>query len=301
MSKFAIWVLATRPQFFTVTILPIVLGSTIAWHHHHQFTLSYFLLALFAGILLHAGINVLNDYFDHLNQTDEINLTPLTPFAGGSRMIQQGLLSAKQTYYYGISLLFSAVLIGSYLIVATGLTLLWIGFIGVFSGYFYSAPPLFLNGKGLGELLVGLNFGILMVLGAYYIQVQQINMIVLFISLPISLLVTAILYINEFPDYLADKQVGKKTLVVRLGKEKACFIYTVLIILNFIMIGIGLLCQYIPWLAISSFLLLPLGLTAIKTLHQHYAQPTALLPAIKKTILLHTVISLILIISFFSL
>lgn len=300
MSKLTIWILATRPQFFTVTILPIILGISIAWYHYHHINLTYFLLALLAGILLHASINVLNDYFDHLNQTDEVNTTPLTPFAGGSRMIQQDLLSPQQTYSYGIILLIFAIVIGCYLIIKTGFTLFWIGLIGILSGYFYSAPPLFLNGKGLGELLVGLNFGILMVLGAYYTQTQQINMIVLCISLPISLLVTAILYINEFPDYLADQQVGKNTLVVRLGRKRACSVYNGLILINFIMIGIGVLCQYIPWLAISSFVLLPIGLTAIHTLRQHYAEPTALLPAIKKTILLHTLISLILIISFIS-
>lgn len=300
MSKLTTWVLATRPQFFTVTILPIILGTSIAWYHEHHINLAYFLLALLAGILLHASINVLNDYFDHLNQTDEVNTTPLTPFAGGSRMIQQALLSPQQTYFYGIILLIVAIVIGCYLIIETDFTLFWIGLVGVLSGYFYSAPPLFLNSKRLGEILVGLNFGILMVLGAYYLQTQQINMIVFCISLPISLLVTAILYINEFPDYLADKQVGKNTLVVRLGRKRACSVYNSLIIINFIMIGIGVLCQYIPWFAVSSFILLPVGLTAISTLRQHYAEPIALLPAIKKTILLHTLISLILIISFIS-
>jgi len=292
------WIMATRPQFFTVIILPIALGTAIAWHSQKVFLPLYFCLSLLAGILIHASINVLNDYFDHLNKSDEFNETPLTPFAGGSRMIQKGIFSAAETYRYGMLLLIMAVSIGLFLVWARGLTLLWIGLIGVLSGYFYSAPPFSFQSRGLGEILVGLNFGILAVLGAYYVQTQTLTLVAVIAALPLAILVMAILYINEFPDYAADKEAGKKTLIVRLGKVRARPIYTLLIGLNFIAIALGVMYNSLPLFSLISLLALPLGWFAIKTLYACYNKSTALIPAIKNTIMLHTLVSVLLILGF---
>lgn len=292
------WFMATRPQFFTVIILPIILGTAFAWYEQHSFSFLYFIWALLAGIICHAAVNVFNDYFDHLNKTDIYNQTPLTPFAGGSRMIQNGLLTPTQTYYFGLTLLLLAVILGLALVWTRGLSLLWIGLIGILSGYFYSAPPFFFNGRGLGELLVGLNFGILSVLGAYYVQVQMLHLQPIIIAIPISCLVAAILYINEFPDYFADKQAGKKNLVVRLGKAQARWLYVLLISISFISIIISVFYQQLPPTGLFSLLTIPLAMLAIRVLFRHYNQPTALIPAIKYTIALHTLMSSILILIF---
>ena len=290
--------MATRPQFFTVIILPICLGTAIAWHSVGVFSLTYFILSLVAGIFSHAGINVLNDYFDHLNQSDDINLTPLTPFTGGSRFIQQGILSPRETYYYGWFLLTIAIIIGLLLVWLRGVLLLWIGLIGILSGYGYSAPPFSFHSRGLGEILVGLNFGLLTVVGAYYVQTQMLNGVATIAALPLSGLVMAILYLNEFPDYLADKQVGKHHLVVRLGKVTARHFLVVWISLSFMVIAIGVIWQNLPLLSLISFLALPLGWRAIKNLYIHYDNPPALILAIKNTIWLHTMVSMILILAF---
>ncbi|MEN8214846.1 MAG: 1,4-dihydroxy-2-naphthoate octaprenyltransferase [Pseudomonadota bacterium] len=290
------WFMATRPQFFTVIILPIVLGTAIAWHSQKVFLPLYFSLSLLAGILTHAGINVLNDYFDRLS--DDFNKTPLSPFAGGSRMIQKGIFSAAETYRYGMLLLIMAVGIGLFLIWARGLALLWIGLLGVLSGYFYSAPPFSFQSRGLGEVLVGLNFGLLAVLGAYYVQTQTLTLAALIAALPLAILVMAILYINEFPDYAADKKAGKNTLIVRLGKVRARPIYALLIGLCFIAIALGVMYNSLPLFSLVSLLALPLGFFAIKTLYASYDNSTALIPAIKKTIMLHTLVSVLLILAF---
>ena len=292
------WIMATRPQFFTVIILPILLGTAIAWHSQGVFLPLYLSLSLLAGILTHAGINVLNDYFDHQNQTDDLNQTPLTPFAGGSRFIQKGILTANETYYFGFLLLLMAVSIGLFLVWARGLPLLWIGLIGVLSGFCYSAPPFSFQSRGLGEVLVGLNFGVLAVLGAYYVQATDFSLTAVVAALPLSGLVAAILYINEFPDYAADKQAGKKTLVVRLKPTTARSLYVLLIGLSFMAIILGVISNRLPLLSLISLFALPLGLVAIKTLYACHDKPTALIPAIKKTILLHTLVSVLLILAF---
>ncbi len=179
------WLQATRPQFFTVIILPIFLGNAIAWYDKKLFSLEYFILSLIAGILCAAAANVLNDYFDHLNQTDILNTNPLTPFAGGSQMIQNGVLTAHQTFQYGIILLSLAIILGIFLTIERGFPLLLIGLIGVLSVYFYSAPPL-LHSFGIGEITIGLNYGILAVAGSYFVQTQTYSATAFFASLPMA-------------------------------------------------------------------------------------------------------------------
>ena len=300
MSKHKLneWFIATRPQFFTVIILPILLGTAVAWHFENVFFPLYFGLSLIAGVFLHASINLLNDYFDYLNKSDEFNTAPLSPFAGGSRMIQKGIFSHTTIHHYGLFLLLIAISIGLFLVWARGLPLLWIGLIGVLSGYLYSAPPFFLQSRGLGELLVGLNFGVLAVLGAYYVQTQHISLIAVIAALPLTFLVAAIVYINEFPDYHPDKLAGKNTLIVRLGQKRARPIYALLIVLSFFAIALGVVFESLPIYSLVALLTLPLGYLAIKTLYACYNKKTALIPAIKNTIMLHTLVSILVILTF---
>jgi len=292
------WFLATRPQFFTITILPILLGTAIAWHSHHIFLPHFFVLSLLAGLFAHASINVFNDYFDHLNQTDDLNQTPLTPYAGGSRMIQNGHLSARQTYYYALILLLITIIIGIFLVWTRGIGLLWIGLIGIVSGYCYSATPCAFQSRGLGELLVGMNFGLLVVMGAFYVQTQTIILSSIIAALPLAVMVAAILFINEYPDYLADQKTGKKNLVVRLGTTQARPIYLLLIISHFLLILLGVWFEQLPLLSLLSLLTIPYGIQATKIFYHAYEKPTALIPAIKLTISLHTINSVILITAF---
>jgi len=289
-----VWLLATRPQFFTVMILPILLGSAAAWHVEGVFSPMYLAMSLLAGVLCHAGVNVLNDYFDHHSGADDLNHTPLSPFAGGSRMIQNGLLSPNQMYVYGMGLLAAAAVLGIVLVVNTGLPLLVIGLLGLTSGYFYSSPPLALNGRGLGEALVGLNFGILAVLGAYYVQTQQLAPHALFAAVPLALLVTAILYINEFPDHDTDKLAGKNTLVVRLGKERARWVFFALVGAALLAIPVGVGLGLLPQLSMSALLAAPLAVKACRTLYTSYDMAQALVPGIKATILLHAAVGVML-------
>jgi len=291
------WFQATRPQFFTVIILPIFLGNAIAWYDKKLFSLEYFILSLIAGILCAAAANVLNDYFDHLNQTDILNTDPLTPFAGGSRMIQNGILTAEQTFHYGMVLLSLAIILGIFLIFERGLPLLWIGLIGVLSVYFYSAPPL-LHSVGLGEITIGLNYGILAVAGSYFVQTQDYSATAFFASLPMAGFAAAILYINQFPDFEPDRSAGKRNWVVRLGRERAKTYYNYLILGSFSLLLLGIALQYLPIWTGLSFIILPLGLKAIQVLKENYQQKQALIPAIQNTIALHSLMGLLLTIIF---
>ncbi|MBI5286235.1 MAG: prenyltransferase [Deltaproteobacteria bacterium] len=292
--KLKTYFFATRPHFFPAIILPLCLGTAVAWHYNHAFYPGYFALALLAAILYHGGINVLNDYFDYLNGTDNLNRTGLPPFTGGSRMIQKGLLTPEGTYLFGLVLLLLGSIIGLYLSYERGYKLLYIGITGLLSGYLYSAPPLFLASRGIGELLVGINFGVLTVIGSYYVQTGDITPEAVFASLPLSFLIAGLLYINEFPDYEADKAVGKNNLVVYLGKERARWGFVILILGAYISLLLGVILRYLPSLTLLAFVSAIFGVRAVKGLYKNFDKTSELTQSIKASILTHVLTGLIL-------
>ncbi|MBI5327138.1 MAG: prenyltransferase [Deltaproteobacteria bacterium] len=298
MQRLKTYFLATRPQFFTAIILPVTLGAAVAWYEHKIFTLGYFLLSILAAIFYHAGMNVLNDYFDYLNGTDNINRTGITPFTGGSRMIQNKIMTAQETYLLGAACLMIGSAIGVYLVYERGLPLLLIGCLGFVSGYFYSAPPLFLVGRGVGELLVGINFGILSVAGSYYVQTQTFSVSAVFAALPLSFLIAAILYINEFPDYDADKAVAKNQMVVRLGKKNARWGFAMLMVGAYASIVIGVLLNLLPAIVLFAVFTGVFGIKAVNGLFKNYDKFKEMLPCIKAAVVAHLTTGIAMIVIF---
>ncbi|GIS70522.1 MAG: hypothetical protein CM1200mP10_00990 [Candidatus Neomarinimicrobiota bacterium] len=132
-------------------------------------------LTVLGGSLLHIGTNTANDYFDHTSGTDEANYNYMVPYSGGSRSIQMGLISSKGMLIVSLVAFALSAVVGIPLIIKAGYPVLWLGLIGFISGFFYTAPPFrFASRKGLGELLIGLNFGPLMVVGSALVQTGQI-------------------------------------------------------------------------------------------------------------------------------
>ncbi|NOZ61211.1 MAG: 1,4-dihydroxy-2-naphthoate octaprenyltransferase [Calditrichaeota bacterium] len=299
MSKPKTWVMAVRAPFFTASIVPVLLGTSIAYYQNVSINWLYFLLTLIAGVFLHAGANVINDYFDHVTQNDEINTEFVRPFTGGSRMIQNGLMTPKEVLAEGLICLFIGSAIGFYLVYQFGWVILALGVFGVFSSVFYVEPRVNLVSRGIGELLIGLNFGVLMTFGAFYVQTQSFSWLPIIASLPVALLIAAVLYINEFPDAKADYAVGKLHLVVRLGKEKAVKGFVLMIMLTYLVVIVGVAVDFLPPMALISLLTLPLALKAIKVAQANYDDSLKLVPANASTIMNHLFTGLLLTIAFF--
>jgi len=254
----------------------------------------YFLLTLLGGIFIHAGLDLANDYFDHTSGVDEINVYH-NPFSGGSRAIQDGLLSPTQVLWGSIICFSIGASIGIFLDFALpGHTLLIIGLVGIFLAYFYSASPIRIGYTSLGEIACGLGFGPVMALGSYYVQAGRLNWQPLWASLPVGILIASVLYINEFPDYEADKQASKKTLVVILGKKKAIRFYPALLLLSYLIIAVGVIGRIFPLFALISFLTLPFAFRAIRVARENYDKIFELLPANAATIALHLSLGLLL-------
>lgn len=209
-------------------------------------------------------------------------------------MIQEGLLKPRDVLIGSLILLTAASIIGIYLTFIRGYFILLLGIVGIFSGFFYTAPPFRMAHVGLGELLVGLNFGILMTLGSYYVQTGSFNIEPVLASVPVALLITAVLYINQFQDYAADKAVGKNNLVVMLGKKRARIGYVILILTTYIWILVTVILRNISPFTALSLLTVPIAVGAIKTLLANYDRIEELAPANAGTIMLHASLGLIL-------
>lgn len=278
------YIAATRPPFLLATGMPILLGLGYSVYDGHAVNWLLALLTLLAGILLHAAINVLNDYYDALNGTDDINQDRVFPFTGGSRFIQNEVLTRKQTLVYGIALVLAVMCIGIYLISQTGITLFWLGLFGILLGWGYSAAPLNLNSRGLGELSVLTGFGLLP-LGTYLVQTGALSLPLVLVSLPVGLLTANLLYINQFPDRKADIHAHKLHWVARLSPHVARWGYLLIALAAWLVLLSLIAAGLLPLLAIIAVLPAWLSIKAARILLQHAETPQKLAPAIQMTIL----------------
>lgn len=295
MKRFiAKWVRAMRAPFFTASVVPVLVGTALAWNITGRFSLYKFILVLVGVPLFNAGTNLANDYYDHKTGNDEIN-TKVTPFSGGSRVIQEGTVPPKHMLIASLLFFGLGSVIGLYLNAVTpGNVILYLGIFGLLSGFFYTAAPVLIGYRGIGEFIVGLDLGTLAILGAYYVQAHSLSWPAFWLSLPIGFLVAAILYINQFPDYDADKAVGKKHLVVRLGKKKAVYGYYLLILATYAVIAGSVIFKLVTPFVLLSFLTLPIAWGAVRILKSNYDKFSELIPAQAKTIQTHLFTGLLL-------
>lgn len=283
-NPFLRYFVATRPAFLSVTFVGCLLGLAAArLDGITPNPLTATLTVLFA-LVAHAGVNVLNDYYDAQSGTDALNSERVFPFTGGSRFIQNQVMSARATGIFGYALLASVIPAGLWLAYSSAPELILIGLAGLLLGWAYSAPPLQLVSRGLGEVVVA-GAWCLIVVGTDFVQRGGFAFTPLAAGLGFALLVSTVLYINQFPDARADAQVGKRTLVVRLGADRARWGYLIHVIVAYAWLTLCVASGSLPALALVSLLTLSLSLAATRLLWRLANTPNQLEPAIKLTIL----------------
>lgn len=231
--------------FFIVSFIPASTGLLLALRDGHSFSSVNFGLALSGIWAFHIGTNLINDYYDYIFKTDVVNKVQ-TPFSGGTRVILDGLLRADSIRNVAIASFaagFIPILILSYKI---GSEITALAVIGCLSGYFYSAPPLKLAYRGLGELFIGLNFGPFILATSYFSQAQVISIEALIVSIIIGLFSAAVITVNEFPDYKADQETGKENLVVRWGLKGGIRLYRSIVYSAFSLIILCIIAGILP-------------------------------------------------------
>jgi 1,4-dihydroxy-2-naphthoate octaprenyltransferase len=285
---------ATRLPFLTATIVPVVIGILIA-ASDGSFDLLTAMLTMIGASFVQLAINVSNDVFDTAQGADDANVTP-TKFSGGSRVIQYGLVSFRSMATLAFGFYAAAAAIGLLLLVLRGSpALLAIGVVGFVVGLGYTAPPLKLVYRGLGELAVAVGFGPLMLLGAYVVQTRGALSWEPFVaSIPIAVLVALILYVNEIPDRRGDARAGKRTLPVRFSPEAVVTGYRMAIVAAFGVLIAGVAGGLLPIPALLMLLALPLALRVERGLRPNYDNPYGLMAVMGVNINLHLYAGLLL-------
>jgi len=275
MTQVFAWLVIMRLPFLTATLVPVLIGA--AWVAAKglasPFPWLLFALTMVGACALHVAANTFNDYFDWTSGTDKVNNAYFQPYSGGSRSMELGLISERGMLTVGLVSLAIASAMG--LVVMSLIrqpALVLFGAAGAFSAFFYTAPPLRLAArKGLGELFIGLNFGPLITAGTVMALTGRVAWQDFVIGLPVGLLTTAILWINQFPDEDSDRVSGKHNLVVVLGKERARWGYVALMAAAFGIGAAGAVMGVFPLGALAILGGLPLAVSASRTLFRHYA------------------------------
>jgi 1,4-dihydroxy-2-naphthoate octaprenyltransferase len=287
-SKLFNFFLASRPKFLVASAAPVLVGSALGFATAGTFSPILFILALLAIMALHSGANMTNDYFDHTSRNDWGNQNP-TPFSGGSRYIQQGILSPRAILLAALFALTAGSAIGIVIVLLTrSVFILILGLIGLLSGFFYTASPIRLGYRSAGEPVIALLFGLLPVYGSYYLQTKTIDIIPLLPAVIVGILIFLVILINEFPDVAADAAVNKRTLVVRFGAPASIWIYRIALITSFLVTAVAtLIYRHFVFAGLFYLFTLPLTVAAIKSVNKEDLVKPGQYRASQITVLLH--------------
>jgi len=273
-TRLKAWATIVRLPFLTASAVPVIIGG--AWAHAVEgarpFPWAVWTLAFVGALLMQAAANAFNDYFDWRSGADRLNTGYFNPFSGGSRCIELGLVTERGLWWVSSALLGTAALLGIVLVLVRGWGIVAFGLVGAFSVYFYTAPPLKLAArKGLGELVLGLNFGPLIVAGTVYAVTGAFRPASLYAGLPVGLLTTAILWINEIPDAPSDVQAGKHHLVSVLGARWASWAYAGLLVTALLSVVAGVVAGLFPLWTLLATVTTPLGVWAARHAVRHHS------------------------------
>ncbi len=267
-----------RYRFFLFAgIFPYLLGQAVAFKTQKSFNWHHFYWGFLGIFLVLIGVELFNEYFDAQ--------------AGGDRIFALEKLPVPRHFYLlGLSAFALAFLIGLYLASLSGWMILVFALLGFLGAYFYVGPPFRWAYRGLGEMVIAVSYGPLMVLGSYYLQAQKIEMVPFYVSLICGLSIFCLAILNEIPDYYQDRLVGKRNLVVRMGKQKVIQFLSVCFIVVFLLLALGMISGTIPLLAIVSFLLLPWLVKSLSSAKKNYDNPEMFRSAINANVAMYLVI-----------
>lgn len=294
MKRLMLWARALRVHYLSASLLPVLLGTVIA-RSIGPVSLFRFCLVLGGVLCYHAGANLVNDLYD--TETDRGNHRA-TLFNGGSQVLTKGLISVLQIkkavlVCYTLGTLSALVLACS----GGGWGVFLFGLAGLGCGYFYSAPPMRLAATGFGEVVVGLAFGPFLVVGTVAALTGTFSPDALLVSLPVGLLIAAVILINEVPDYESDRRTGKRTLVVRLGPERS-FRLLALLLASAVFLLLTVIIRLQVYQLMASFLLsIPLSWWAWRGGCRNLKQGGELVQACTGIVLFHLVNGVVLILA----
>ncbi len=262
LNMFQIWWLAIRPKTLPAAASGVVMGSALAWADD-SFQMMPALAALCVALLLQIGSNVANDVYDFERGADT------SERQGPLRVTQAGLLTTAQVKRGMWTIFLLASLFGLYLAYVRGWGIVLVGLAAIVSAIAYTGGPFPLGYYGLGDLFVFIFFGLVAVTGTYYVQAASISAAAWGMSVPVGLIITAILVVNNLRDLENDKKTGKYTMAVRLGVQGARIEYLLCMAVAYLFLPVLIFLKIIPAFSLLAWVSLPL---ALKTLRVVFTQ-----------------------------
>lgn len=296
MVKILIWLRAIRAPILVAGLIPVLVGSALAARegNFQIIALIYALIIVMSG---QAGANLLNDYVD-AEGSDRIN-TNYTPFNGGSRLIQDGIL--KRSASLRMALVAFVISLGTSGFVSffySNWLISLLGVIGVLLAIGYSSTFICGMAKGWGELMVGVAFGPLSVIGSYLLQTGTVDREAFLAGIPVAFFIMGVLILNQFPDITADALSGKRNWIVMLGIQKGVWVYLVIIALAYLTLLGGVLTGIFPKTVLYSYMTIPLAVWVGLKLWRYRERVPELIPALAGNIGLHAIAGILITLGF---
>jgi 1,4-dihydroxy-2-naphthoate polyprenyltransferase len=266
-SGVRIWLMAARVRTLPAAIAPVLVGTSLAgWAG--EFHVLRFLAALVGAIFIQVGTNLSNDYSDARRGADaEDRLGPVRVTAGG--LVPPGQVLVATYVSFGV-----AVLAGAYLVAVAGWQLLLVGGASILAGVLYTGGPRPYGYEGLGELFVFLFFGIVAVAGSFFVQVTHLDWEAFALAVPVGLLASAILVVNNYRDIDSDRRAGKRTLAVRLGRARTRQLFAVIVYLAYVLAPVTWIFGPLkPWVLLA-WLTLPLAAEVVRVVRNRTDGPS---------------------------
>ncbi|MDK2930750.1 MAG: 1,4-dihydroxy-2-naphthoate polyprenyltransferase [Bacillota bacterium] len=240
------------PKIWVASTVPMFVAAALAYSDTGRFAPGWFLLTLAGIYAVEVGKNAANEVVDWRSGADRfVAPEDATPFSGGKKTITGGLLSERDAIWIAVGSFAAAAVAGLPIALFRTWHAFWIAALGGFLALGYSVPPFSFCYRGLGELVVGITFGPLLMLGTYVVQTQQLSARPLVVGVPLGILIATVLWINEFPDFEADRRANKRNLVVRMGKARARVVYAWLLgLAEAAVIGVALYFRS-PWMLLG--------------------------------------------------
>jgi len=272
------WLRAIRIRFLLASVIAVSLGLAVTWWHSGAIDIFQAALTMAGVIALHASVDLLNDYWDFKRGID--TRTKRTGMSGGTGVLPEGLLKPKSVYNAGILFLVAGGLIGGYFVVLHGVVIGVILAFAIMSVYFYSTK---IVNWGLAEVFVAVK-GTLIVMGTYYIQNSELTDVVVLSGIVVGVLSSLVLFVASFPDHDADKEKGRRTLVILFGRQKAVSIFYIFPIISYGIIIGCVVTSIIPVFCLISLAAIPVVISSIRKLKSSISDEDKIIPAMKSTL-----------------
>ena len=288
----SVWLRVIRLRFLLSSIIAVSLGLAISWNITNELNVIHGILTLIGVVSLHVSVDLLNDYWDFKRGID--TTTQRTKMSGGTGVLPEGLLKPSVVYRVGIGFLIFGGVIGGFFVFTFGITIAIILAFAILSIYFYSTK---LVNWGLAEVFVAIK-GTMIVLGTFYIQTNQIIEIPIFAGIVVGVLSAVVLFITSFPDHDADKEKGRKTLVILFGKKNSSLAYWIFPAIVYSIIFIFISTEHFPVYTLLTLFAIPFLVKSGMKLKSAYDNTKKMIEPMSTTISFSRICGVLLILGF---